>query len=308
MTMTFTEAKERFIADWRAEGRINSALTERVYRGKLDHLSDTVEDRDPADIGRDDMNRALERWTGESRRQAHAIYRSFFRWAMTEGMRENNPADLVRQTKPKPPQIARLTREEGARLLVASRAQRRDRWLVHLGCCAGLRAQELRGLRGRHFARPGFVWVSPDIGKGQKERWVPVITDLEPIVEEILTLTGLEEFVLPGQRSAGHPTPDIMRDTTRPIGATTLYRRVVDLGEAAGIGVRVTPHSMRHLFSTYVARHGGILVAKALLGHADISTTQRYTDTPTLDELAISLHGFSFFGAVRDPHSKGAMP
>jgi site-specific recombinase XerD len=63
---------------------------------------------------------------------------------------------------------------------------------------------------------------------------------------------------------------------------------------------------MRHLFSTYVARHGGILVAKALLGHADISTTQRYTDAPTLDELAISLHGFSFFGAV--PQPKGATP
>jgi len=308
--MKFGRAVDLFIADWRSEGRINSPLTERIYRGKLDHLTETVDNRDPAKVGANDLKRALGRWDGESRRQAHAIYRSFFRWAMTEDIRDNNPADKVRQTRPKPPQIARLTREEGARLLVASRPMRRDRWLVHLGCCAGLRSQELRGLQGRHFARPGFVWVSPDIGKGSKERWVPVIADLEPIVEEILTLVGLEEYVLPGQRSAGHPTPDIMRDTQRPIGATTLYRRVVDLGEAAGIGVRVTPHSMRHLFSTYVARHGGILVAKALLGHADISTTQRYTDAPTLDELAVSLHGFSFFGAVPSPTSqtKGAMP
>jgi site-specific recombinase XerD len=296
--MTLTEAVERFIADWKAESRINSPLTERVYRSKLEHLAAAVDDRDPATVTGKDLQRALGRWQGESRRQAHAVYRSFFRWAMTEGMRESNPADMVRQTRPKPPQIARLTREEGARLLIASRPLRRDRWLVHLGCCAGLRSGELRGLRGRHFARPGFVWVSADIAKGGRERWVPVIADLEPVVQEILTLTGLDEHVLPGQRSAGHPVPGIMRDTTRPIGATTLYKRVVDLGQAAGIGVHVTPHSMRHLFSTYVARHGGILVAKALLGHADISTTQRYTDAPTLDELAISLHGFSFFGAV----------
>jgi integrase/recombinase XerD len=296
--VTFREAIHAFIADWRAEGRINSALTERIYRAKLEHLAAAVDDRDPALVTGADLKRALGRWEGESRRQAHAVYRSFFRWAMTEDLRDSNPADMVRQTRPRAPQIARLTREEGARLLVASRPHRRDRWLVHLGCCAGLRAKELRGLQGRHFVRPGFVWVSADIAKGAKERWVPVIADLEPIVEEILTLTGLEDYVLPGQRSAGHPTPDIMRDTRRAIGASTLYRRVVDLGVAAGIGVHVTPHSMRHLFSTYVARHGGILVAKALLGHADISTTQRYTDAPTLDELAISLHGFSFFGAV----------
>lgn len=304
--MRFNEATDSFIADWRAEGRINSALTERVYRGKLDHLSAMVDNRDPAKVGGPDLKRALGRWEGESRRQAHAIYRSFFRWAMTEGMRANNPADMIRSTKPKAPQIARLTREEGARLLVVSREHRRERWLVHLGCCAGLRSQELRGLQGRHFARPGFVWVSPDIGKGAKERWVPVIADLEPVVEEILTLVGLEEFVLPGQRSAGHPTPGIMRDTQRPVSASTIYNTVIALGERAGIGVRVTPHSMRHLFSTYVARHGGILVAKALLGHADISTTQRYTDAPTLDELAVSMHGFSFFGAATK--IKGAMP
>lgn len=306
--MKFALAVDRFIADWRAEGRINSPLTERVYRGKLDHLTASVDNRDPAKVGGDDIKRALSRWEGESRRQAHTIYRSFFLWAMTEGIRPNNPAELVRRTRVKQAQIARLTREETARLLVASRDRRRERWIAHLGCCAGLRSQELRGLQGRHFARPGFVWVSPEIGKGAKERWIPVVADLEPVVEEILTLIGLEEYVLPGQRSAGHPTPEIMRDTPRPISASALYRQTVALGERAGIGVRVTPHSMRHAFSTYIARHGGLLVAQALLGHAAVSTTQRYTDTPTLDELAISLHGFSFFAPATTAKPKEATP
>jgi integrase/recombinase XerD len=304
--MRFTEAVDAFIADWKAEGRINSPHTELAYRTKLTHLSETVDNRDPAKVGGTDVKAALARWEHESRRQAHAIYRTFFLWAMTEGVRATNPADMVRPTRSRAPQIARLTREETARLLVASRSRRRDCWLAHLGCCAGLRSQELRGLQGRHFLRSGFVWVSPDIGKGAKERWIPVTADLEPVVNEILALVSLEQYVLPGQRSAGHPSPDIMRDTPRPVSASAIYKQTVALGERAGIAVRVTPHSMRHSFSTYVARHGGILVAKALLGHADISTTQRYTDAPTLDELAVSLHGFSFFEAV--PQPKEAMP
>lgn len=302
--MKFSKATELFIADYRAEGRINSPHTEVAYRTKLNHLAEVVDNRDPAKVGPADIKRALGRWQKESRRQAHSIYRSFFSWCLTEGVRATNPADAVRRTRSEPAQVARLTREETARFLRASDERRRDRWVAHLGCCAGLRSQELRGLQGRHFARPGFVWVSPDIGKGHRERWVPVTMDLEPVVTEILTLIGLEDYVLPGQRSAGHPTPEIMRDTQRPLSATALYKQVVTLGERAGIAVRTTPHSMRHSFCTHVVRHAGIAVTRALMGHAQISTTQRYTDQPTLDELAVSVHGFSFFD-VKQP--KGAI-
>jgi site-specific recombinase XerD len=151
------------------------------------------------------------------------------------------------------------------------------------------------------------VWVSQDIGKSQKERWIPVIADLEPVVEEILTLIGIEEFVIPGQRSAGHPTPDIMRDTTRGVSASALYKQVVALGKRADIAVRVTPHTLRRSFATFVTVHAGIRVARSLMGHEEIGTTQKYTNEPTLDELAVSLHGFSFFGpagsAVIDPQT-----
>ena len=43
------------------------------------------------------------------------------------------------------------------------------------------------------------MWVSADIDKGQKERWIPVITDLEPIWEDLATLAD-DEYALPAQR------------------------------------------------------------------------------------------------------------
>jgi integrase len=62
----------------------------------------------------------------------------------------------------------------------------------------------------------------------------------------------------------------------------------------AGISAHVHPHVMRHAFGYHVARHVGIKNAQALLGHADVGTTQIYTGAPTLDELAAAVEGFRF--------------
>src|SRR3954469_21067965 len=148
--MRFGRAVDQFIADFTAEGRINSPNTALAYRTKLDHLEAVVQNRDPAKVGAKDVKKALERWDGNSRRQAHAISRSFFRWAMTEQIRATNPADMVRPTKGTKPSVARLTKPEVAQLLRASESSYRDKWVAHLGCCAGLRSQEIRGLQGRH--------------------------------------------------------------------------------------------------------------------------------------------------------------
>jgi integrase len=69
---------------------------------------------------------------------------------------------------------------------------------------------------------------------------------------------------------------------------------VMELGGGAGIHAHLTPHSMRHAFGDHVARHAGIKNAQALLGHADVGTTQMYTGAPTLDELAKAIEGYRF--------------
>jgi len=300
--MKLTHAIEAFIADYRAEGRINSAHTELAYRAKLVRLAAATGDADASRVGPADVKAVLSRWEGNSRRQAHAIYRSFFDWSMTEGLRETNPAAMVRRTRARAPAVTRLTRAEAVAVLEASAPVRRDRWVAHLGICAGLRSQELRGLRGRHLARPGWIWVDPSIAKGGRERWVPVLADLRMVVAEMLTLVGVDEHVLAGRRWLD-PEHGVQReDPAARVAASTLYRQVVSLGQRAGVAQRVTPHTLRRAFAEHVARAAGLRVAQELLGHVSVETTTLYTERPSLDELAISVQGFSFYAQeARNP-------
>jgi hypothetical protein len=68
----------------------------------------------------------------------------------------------------------------------------------------------------------------------------------------------------------------------------------MELAVRAGIHAHVHPHVMRHAFGDHVARYAGIKNAQALLGHADVGTTQVYTGAPTLDELAAAIKGIRF--------------
>jgi site-specific recombinase XerD len=67
----------------------------------------------------------------------------------------------------------------------------------------------------------------------------------------------------------------------------------MELASRAGIHAHVHPHLI-HAFGDHVARVAGIKNAQALLGHADVGTTQIYTGAPTLDELAAAIRGIRF--------------
>jgi integrase/recombinase XerD len=290
----FSRAIDLYIADMRSEGRINSPASERSYRGTLDDHCDDLGNRDPSYVGRDDVKRTLRRWTHpNTQRKNRAILVSFYDWAMEEGYRKDNPARQTRRPKSKPPKVYRLTRAEAAAFLAAAGTVR-ERRIAHLGICAGVRNRELRGLQGRHFQREGWLWISADIGKGARERWVPVLPELEPVVREIRRTVGLDEYVIPAQRWRD-PGANLRRGelSRRPSSSQALRTAVMELAARAGISAHVHPHVMRHAFGDHVARHAGIKNAQALLGHADVGT-QIYTGAPTLDELAAAVAGFRF--------------
>jgi integrase/recombinase XerD len=290
--MRMDHSVDAFIRDMRSQGRIRSAHTEAAYRKKLDLHAKDVLNRDPSKTGREDVKRTLARWEHpNSRNQAHAILRSFYDYAMEEGWRKDNPARQLRTARKKEPDVFRLTRPETINVLQASKADRRDRWMAHLGILAGLRSQEIRLAQGRHFARDGWVWVSADVGKGEKERWVPVLDELQPIILEIRQLVGQDAYILPGARSS-HPPYGPMVEGSQPQSASALYRRCLRLGRKAGLPADLTPHVLRRAFGDLIARHAGARAAQVAMGHASIQTTVgTYLSGMSLDELALSFSG-----------------
>jgi integrase/recombinase XerD len=288
----FDDSIDAFVGDMRAQGRIRSPHTELAYRTKLELHGRDVMNRDPSKTGREDIKRTLRRWEKNSQRHAHAILRSYYDWTMEEGIRDTNPARMVRPARYSEPQVYRMTRDETLRVLQASATDRRDRWLAHLGILAGLRSQEIRLLQGRHLMRDGWVWVSEDIGKGGKQRYIPVLEELEPIVLEIRQLVGQDAYVLPGRRNSSPPGPGPMVDASTPQAASSLYKRCKALGRRAKLAGDLTPHVLRRAFGDLIARHAGARAAQVALGHASIETTVgTYLSGMTLDELALAFSG-----------------
>lgn len=300
--MRFTAAIDEYMTDMQRMGRHRGPNTQEAYRSKLVYFAELVGNRDPGRVGRDDVKRYLARWPHpSSQNQAHAILTSFFDWCMTEPRSngretivKHNPARSVRRARRARPDTYRMTRDEVRAFLEASKGRRRDEWVAHLLCCTGARNAELRALQGRHFARPGWVWIQ--YGKGRKQRWVPVLPDLEKVVGEILTLVGVDEYVIPGRRIVDPPfNTKIVEDPQTQVSASAVYRQCIAIGERAGIAGRVTPHVARHGYGDHIAKYAGLRVAQALMGHESVSTTaDTYTSRPSLDELAAQVRGFSY--------------
>jgi site-specific recombinase XerD len=293
-SMTFGHAIDLYIADMRAEGRMTSDKTERTYRDCLYLHADDVGNRDPRYTNRQDVRKTLRRWENpNAQRTRRAALVGFYDWAMQElePGRKDNPARQTRPPRKRKSTVYRMTREETAAFMLAARTQREQR-IAYLGVCAGVRLQELQGLQGRHFKRAGYVWVSADIGKGGRERWIPVLVDLLPLVED----RGARRVRHPAERwrDPGHNKTKAAL-LKRPASRQAFRTVVETLGERAGIHA----HLVRHAFADHVARQAGVRSAQFLLGHATLGTTEAYIGEPTLDELTAATEGVSFLDDKR---------
>jgi integrase len=201
----FTDSIEIYVRDMWSQGRFNSAASERSYRAVLYAHAEDIANRDLRYVGREDIKRTLLRWPyPNTQRVRRSALVSFYKWAMEEGYRKDNPVEQTRRPKVRQPDKYRPTRSEALAMLRAAASQR-ERWAMTLMICAGLRNAEVRGLQGRHFAREDALWVSSDIAKGARERWLPVIAELAAIADEIRALVGPDEYVLPALRFADPP-------------------------------------------------------------------------------------------------------
>ncbi len=145
----------------------------------------------------------------------------------------------------------------------------RDKAMLELLYATGLRASELVGLRIPNInLERGFLLV---MGKGSKERAVPMG---EAAIAAIRDYLPARRVLLKGRDSDALFISSRRRGITRQM----FWERIKLYAAQAGISTKVSPHTLRHSFATHLLDNGADLRAvQAMLGHADISTTQIYT-------------------------------
>lgn len=138
--------------------------------------------------------------------------------------------------------------------------------LLLYGC--GLRISEALGLDRRDAPRADQQALRVK-GKGDKERIVPVL----PVVAE-----AVADYLAACPHDLAHDDPLFVGERGRRLGSRLIQDRVQRLRKRLGLPETATPHALRHSFATHLLAGGGDLrTIQELLGHASLSTTQRYT-------------------------------
>ena len=199
-----------------------------------------------------------------------AALRSFFRFLVRRGMLAKNPAELIATPKKEQRLPFHLDIDQATALMEATDSQLknalRDRAILELLYSSGLRVSELTGLNiGELDVTGGTVRVT---GKGGKERIVPVgsraLEALRAYLDQRTDATANNALFLNTRNGRIN-----RRSVTRIIDTHVL--RIAAFK-------RISPHTLRHTFATHMLEGGADLRAiQELLGHASLSTTQKYT-------------------------------
>lgn len=268
-----SEAVDRFLSYLRAE-RGASPHTLRGYRadlGALDHALEAA-GRSLMSANHVDLRRHLARVAATapapaSLRRRLSCLRTFYRWAVREGLLAASPAErltLPRNPVKVPrfldvPEIARTIAEP----IQTGWFQERNRAAIELMYGAGLRVSELASLdRADVDLRERLVLVRH--GKGRKQRRVPFGPPAAEALERYLAAVPTEGRAL------------FLNRFFRRLSARALHRIVHRSALANGVA-GVHPHALRHSCATHMLASGADLRAiQEQLGHASLSTTQRY--------------------------------
>jgi integrase/recombinase XerD len=278
--------RQAALASWLDHLRIERGLAENTllaYERDLRALAAHGEGRGRSllELGQADLAEFVgslrERGLGP-RSQARHLFaaRGFYRFALREGLVARDPTENLRPPKAFHALPRYLTPVQVEALLAAPDVRTpvglRDRAVLEVMYATGLRASELTGLTADGLDMDlGVVRV---LGKGRKERLVPLGREARRWVKRYLSEAreGLA-------RAHGRPGPLLFLSRRggrlTPMGLWGLVRRHA---VAAGIDKVLTPHVLRHSFASHLLERGADLRAlQAMLGHADISTTQIYT-------------------------------
>jgi integrase/recombinase XerD len=251
-----------------------SANTIAAYRNDLEKAAEDL----GANLGaasRDSLATLGQKWAGLAAstvaRRSSAL-RRFFRFLVDDGLRADDPSAALPQPKLQRP-LPRVLSEADVESMFQAAGDKaasgeplalRNMALLELLYGSGLRASEVISLP-RAAVRPGQPFLILR-GKGAKERLVPISSRAESAVKAWLdNVPASSAWLFPGGK--------------KHISRVRLFQLVREMAADAGIPPdRISPHVLRHAFATHLLSGGADLrVLQALLGHADIATTQIYT-------------------------------
>jgi integrase/recombinase XerC len=256
-----------------------SLHTERSYLSDLDQFFDFLGETDLAAVD----HKALRQFVAHllklklkksSIARKLAALRAFFKYLNRQGILSNNPARLIATPRQEKRLPSVLTADDAQRLMDAPAApaslhghrELRDRAVLETLYSTGIRASELTGMNHEDINR--YDRLIRIRGKGRKERIVPL---------GAIALAAIDAYVDEQQRN-----PDSNAVFVGPGGkrltARTVQRILETYRKELGLQQKASPHTLRHSFATHMLESGADLRAiQELLGHASLSTTQRYT-------------------------------
>lgn len=204
--------------------------------------------------------------------------RAFLKYLAREGVKTLSP-ERIELAKTPERELDLISAADLKRLLAApegnSLQSLRDRAILELFFSTGLRVSELCGLsRDIDLSRDEFSVR----GKGEKVRLVFLSDSAKRALKDYLDKRGDVDDALFAQIGRGGEKRSMKRSGSLRLTPRSMERLVKQYATKAGISKKVTPHVLRHSFATDLLENGADLRSvQALLGHANITTTQIYT-------------------------------
>lgn len=214
--------------------------------------------------------------------RAVAAIRSFYRYLERENLADSAAVRAVRSPK-LPRTLPRPLSEADAERAIQEAGEENVPWiaarnaaLITLLYGTGLRISEALSLKRGDAPLGDRLTV---IGKGRKERAVPLLAAVREAIDAYVKLCPF---------APAKSAPLFVSRRGNPMSAREAQALMQHLRGRLGLSPSATPHALRHSFATHLLRNGGDLRAvQELLGHASLSTTQKYTEVEGARVLAV---------------------
>jgi integrase/recombinase XerC len=274
-----------------------SERTLDAYSSDLTHFANycanrsiTPETADPVEVRAFIADLSAEGIASVSVNRALSSIRGFYRWMIRFGHRNDDPAVLLRNLKTPKTLPAFLYETEMAQFSELPETAgilwpERDKALILAMYSAGLRISELVSLSLKNIETD--LSEARIIGKGNKERQIFFSDEAREALAAYLPARQ-------ARIKAERPTDRLFISRKgAPISVPGVRWIITKYSERSGLQKNIHPHSLRHSFATHLVNSGcDVRVVQELLGHASISTTQRYThvDTARLKNVYAKTH------------------